>query len=214
MDYTQARVNMVKSQVVPNLVHDTALLAGMMRIPREEFADGPHREFAYADRPLQWMASGRSSLTPLQAAWMIQAMEVKAGHRVLVVGAGSGYEAALLSSMGAEVFALESDADLAALGQTKTDSAQVHWRVASLTDGWSEEALYDAILMCGAVAVVPAKLLSQLNGQGRLVAIVGQSGDVVMQAMRVQGSQRLGDVLFETVAPVLPGFAAQTRFVL
>ncbi|MBF0128335.1 MAG: protein-L-isoaspartate O-methyltransferase, partial [Magnetococcales bacterium] len=187
MDYTQARVNMVKSQAVPNMVRDPALLAGMLRIPREAFVDAAYREVAYMDVPVPWSDSGRRSLTPLQTAWLIDALEVGKGSQVLVIGAGSGYEVALLSSMGALVCALESDPDLAARGETLTSAEGVRWRVGPLAEGWSGEEKFDAILVCGAVPVIPFMVLGQLQPEGILAGIIGQAGDAVMRARKVHG---------------------------
>ncbi|MEO5334513.1 MAG: hypothetical protein H7839_21060 [Magnetococcus sp. YQC-5] len=219
MDYTQARVNMVKSQAVPNLVRDPALLAGLMKVPREEFVHSTRKEVAYADIPIPWNDTGRRSLTPLQTAWMIQALEVKEGHRVLVIGASSGYEVALLRAMGASVYALEVDPDLAARGAMLTGSDQVFWQVGPLNEGWHAEGetqtgRFDAILICGAVPAIPAKALGQLQGHGVMAVIIGQEGDVVMQAVRIRGGGFGMESLFDTVAPVLPGFTSGQAFQL
>ncbi|MBF0614066.1 MAG: hypothetical protein HQL92_02815 [Magnetococcales bacterium] len=212
MDFTEARVNMVKSQAVPNMVQNQALLEGLLRIPREDYTTSAHREFAYSDHPVLWDDGGRRSLTPVQTGWMIQELDLTAGDRVLVVGAGSGYECAVLSAMGMEVFAVESDADLAARGARLTDPARVQWRVAPMADGWTDAGRFDAILICGAVAELPNKLIGQLQPDGVLVGIVGQSGDVTMRAVRVSGIPVRQVTLYETVAPVLPGFGESGGF--
>ncbi len=214
MDYTQARVNMVKSQAVPNLVRDSALLAGLMKVPREAYVATTHRELAYSDMPIPWDETARRSLTPLQTAWLIQAMKVKAGDRVLVVGAGSGYEAALLANMGAEVFALEADAALAARGEALTKDLKVRWQVAPVIAGWSGEGSFNAILIGGAIPAVPDKIMEQLDGQGVLVTVIGQAGDVVMPAVAIQATTAQQEVLFQTVAPVMVGFEAEQKFKL
>lgn len=213
MDYTQARVNMVKSQVVPNMIRDPALLAGLMKIPREEFVHTAYRDMAYSDIPVPWNNSSRRSLTPLQTAWLIQAMEVKADQRVLVIGAGSGYECALLREMGATVFALEADAALAERGKTLSGFDRITWRSAPLHEGWQGDGLFDAILVCGAIPRLPANLVKQLNEVGVMVVILGQEGDVVMQAVRVQSTARQ-EILFDTAASVLPDFESKQGFVL
>ncbi|MBF0341361.1 MAG: protein-L-isoaspartate O-methyltransferase [Magnetococcales bacterium] len=212
MDFTQARVNMVKSQAVPNMVLDTALLEGLLSVPREDFAFATHRELAYSDLPVPWNDCGRRSLTPLQTGWLIQEMRLSTGDRVLVVGAGSGYECAVLAAMGMEVFALEADAELAARGEKLTDPSRVRWHAGSLDDGWSQAGRYDGILICGAVNAIPAKLTGQLQPDGFLVGIVGRAGEVNMLAVRIPGGSLKQETLFDTVAPLLPGCGQDAGF--
>ncbi|MBF0293760.1 MAG: protein-L-isoaspartate O-methyltransferase [Magnetococcales bacterium] len=203
---------MVKSQAVPNMVRDPALLAGMMKVPREEFVAPSHRELAYMDTPVPWNDSGRRSLTPVQTGWLIDALGVTNGKRVLVIGAGSGYEAALLGTMGAQVHALESDPALAERGASLTDREQVAWKVGPLADGWPDGEKFDAILLCGAVPAIPYHLLGQLRPDGVLAGIVGNSDDVAMNAKRIHGGSFRQEPLFDTLAPLLPGFEAGEAF--
>lgn len=212
MDFTQARVNMVKCQAVPNMVREPALLEGLLQIPREDFAIGSHREFAYSDLPIPWNDGGRRSLTPVQTGWLIQEMQLTAGDRVLVIGAGSGYECAVLAAMGMTVFALESDPELAARGAKLTDPAKVQWQVAPLAEGWSQGGRYDGILFCGAVPTLPNRIVGQLQEDGVLVGILGSVGEVAMRAVRVSGIPVRQETLFETVAPSLPGFGDDAVF--
>ncbi|MBF0271099.1 MAG: protein-L-isoaspartate O-methyltransferase [Magnetococcales bacterium] len=212
MDFTQARVNMVKSQAVPNMVRDPALLQGLLQVPREDFATSAFREFAYSDMPIPLNDGGRRALTPVQIGWMIQELQLSRGDRVLVIGAGSGYECALLAGMGMTVFALESDAELATRGQQLTDPSQVQWRTAPLAEGWSEAGRFDGILICGAVASIPNRIVGQLQEDGVLVGIVGRIGEVTMRAVRVSGIPVRQETLFETVAPSLPGLGDDGSF--
>lgn len=215
MDFSTARSNMVKSQATPNRVVNPALLASLGRVSRERFVAEAFRDFAYSDLPIPLSsASGRTALTPLQLSWMIQALEVKPGDKVLVIGAGKGYEAALLADMGVRVFALESDETLA--GTHLINTPQVEWRSGDLTQGWPEESPFDGILLCGAVPGVPNKPIGQLGKQGRLVAILGNEGDSIMQAVRmvgIAGGDR-PEYLFETTTGMLPGFEKKERFKL
>ncbi|MBF0401273.1 MAG: protein-L-isoaspartate O-methyltransferase [Magnetococcales bacterium] len=199
MDFSLARTNMVKSQITPNGVNDPPLLDALLAIPREAFVIATHKEFAYSDYALPVSAT-RRSLKPLQIARLIQALTVNDGQKILVVGAGSGYEATLLARLGAEVYALESDKGLVELGQRLGDGS-IEWQLGALGSGWSERAPFDGILLCGAVESVPEALLAQLAPQGRLVAIVGKPADVVMYALHVQGGKEQKTTrLFETVA--------------
>ncbi|MBF0161987.1 MAG: protein-L-isoaspartate O-methyltransferase [Magnetococcales bacterium] len=214
MDFSLARTNMVKSQLTPNGVSDVALLDAMLALPREPFVVATHREFAYSDHALP-IHAGRRSLKPLQIGRLMQALEVTAGQKILVVGAGCGYEAALLARLGAEVFALEKEESLVEQGRGLTQAATVRWLCGPLESGWSGEAPFDGLLLCGSVDAIPETLFAQLKEQGRLVAIVGAADSPVMHALRIQGSrERTTTTLFETTAfALLTSDSAQT-FVL
>lgn len=216
MNFELARTNMVKSQVAPNRVDDVRLLESFLNVPREAFVADSHREFAYSDFPVPLPGGERRFLIPMQAAWLIHALGVNPGDRVLVVGAGTGYEAALLAHLGAQVFAVEVDGKLAALGESLTAAARVEWKVGPLAQGWPEASPFDGILLCGAVGAVSNKLIGQLGKNGRLTAIVGSPGSVVMQGVRmvgISGGDR-PERLFETKADHLPGFEVSERFTL
>lgn len=217
MDFQLARVNMVRSQVAPNRVTDNNLLDSLLVVPREQFVAEAYRDFAYSDYavPLPGV-EGRRFLKPLQVAWLIDALQVQSGDRVLVVGAGVGYEAMVLARMGAEVFALEADPALTSQGEALCSGESVQWRTGSLANGWPEASPFDAILICGAVDAVSNKLIGQMGKNGRLTAIVGRVGEPIMQGVRmvgISGGDR-PERLFETVADPLPGFGMPERFVL
>lgn len=215
MDFALARLNMVRSQLAPNRIHDPALLAAFKEVPREDFVVESFRDFAYSDKILP-QAEGRMALKPLQTSWLIQAMELTEGDKVLVVGAGAGYEVAILARLGLKVFALESDETLAAKGQELAPGEQVQWKTGALDQGWPEEAPFDGIILMGAAPGIPNKLIGQLGGQGRLLGITGSPGDAVMQGLRMVGIAG-GDhpePLFETQAPALPGFENEGQFQL
>ncbi|MBF0285782.1 MAG: protein-L-isoaspartate O-methyltransferase [Magnetococcales bacterium] len=216
MDFALARINMVKSQVAPIPVQSSLLLESLGDVPRELFVEETWRPFAYADMNLPLSGEGRSLLKPLLLARLIEALQVEPQSRVLVVGGGGGYEAAVLARMGAEVFVLESDAALAAQGEQRVGAGKAQWRVGDLALGWPEVSPFDAILLCGALTTPPNKLIGQLGRQGRLVTVMGQPGDAVMRAVRmvgISGGDR-PDHLFETTAPLLPGMEGANRFVL
>ncbi|MEO5353224.1 MAG: protein-L-isoaspartate O-methyltransferase [Magnetococcus sp. XQGC-1] len=204
MDFSLARTNMVKSQIIPNGVDHPALLEALLTIPREPFVISTHQEFAYSDYALP-INQARRSLKPLQIARLLQALGSVSGHTLLVVGAGTGYEAALLARMGAQVSALESDEALLEQGKRLAFDG-IHWHSGPLLQGLSAQAPFDGILLCGAVESIPDPLLAQLGEQGQLLAILGAPGEPVMRAVRVHGAkEQTMDTLFETSAfPLLP----------
>ena len=219
MDFSLARTNMVKSQVVPNGVNDTLLLGALMETPREAFCATTHKEFAYSDCSLPLNAT-RHCLKPLQVARLIQALAITGGEKILVVGAGSGYESALLAHLGAQVFAVESDSALVEQGRQLTGSSTVEWQVGDPGLGWSDKMPFDAILLLGSVESIPDGLLNQLGETGVLVAIVGDSedgeqGHAVKQAVRIKGRNgQHSETLFETFTFSLVMGNASQRFVL
>lgn len=219
MDFSLARTNMVKSQVAPNGVSDAVLLGALMETPRELFVRTTHKVLAYSDYALP-MSATRRCLKPLQIAQLIQALGVSHGQKILVVGAGTGYEAALLACLGAQVFALESDSTLVEQGKQQTSDSSIQWHTGEPELGWPDEAPFDGILLCGSVASLPDALPNQLADHGVLVAIIGQVdenglGGAVMKAVRVKGRNvQQPETLFETFAFSLsPGGLSRT-FVL
>ncbi|MBF0370102.1 MAG: methyltransferase domain-containing protein [Magnetococcales bacterium] len=216
MDFDLARTNMVKSQLAPNRVRDPNLLGSLMEVPREAFVAVGQQDFAYSDMALPLsQESSRKLLKPLQAAWMIEALEIKAGDRVLVAGAGRGYEVALLANMGVKVYALEADAALADKGKELASGEDVQWHVGDPEEGLPDEAPFDAILYCGALSAMPGKAVGQLGLSGRLVVVIGTPGSPLMRAMRVRGISGgdRAEPLFETVVHPLVE-ASKAAFVL
>ncbi|MBF0382784.1 MAG: methyltransferase domain-containing protein [Magnetococcales bacterium] len=201
--------------MAPNKIHEPELLDSMMAVAREDFIDSTHQDLAYSDIQVT-MGGSRRCLKPLQSAQLIKAVEVKKGDKVLVVGAGTGFEAAVLANMGAQVFAVESDGELAQKGQKLTAADNVQWLVGDLEQGWDANGPYDGIVFGGAVATIPNKSVGQLTGDGALAAIVGKSGDPVMTLTRIKGLSGGGhpEALLETVADVLPGMEPPERFEL
>lgn len=215
MNFELARTNMVKCQVLPNKVSSEYLLASMMLIPRENFVDSQYRDFAYSDMAIPLSPATRRQLKPLQFARLVESLALQPGNKVLVLGAGRGYEAAVLAGMGMQVFAMEENGELFAQGKQLTPP-EVTWRLGEIGQGWPEESPFDGILLCGAVAKVPNKAIGQLGKKGRLSAIVHAPGQPFLRALvmvGIAGGDR-PDYLFETVADYLPGWEPEILFEL
>lgn len=214
MDFAQARQNMVKSQILPNRVTEPELLEVFFSEPRENFVDKKHRDIAYSDYPVAM--GSRRCLTPLQIARLVQGLNVTADKKILVVGAGTGYEAHLIARLGAMVYALESDESLAAKGRNLTARSAIQWKTSPLDAGWLDMAPFDGIMFCGAIPAVPQAYLGQLDRDGRLVAIIGKLKDVIMDMIAMDGpdGRTRPRTIFQTVADVLPGFVSRSRFEL
>lgn len=214
------RSNMVESQVLPSDVTDRRILRSMRTLPRERFVPASMAAIAYMDGPVLLTPPGserRWLLAPRVQAKLLQLADIGEAARVLDVGCGSGYSAAVLAGMARTVVALECDATLAETARRNLEAlglAGVTVAEGALPDGWPGEAPYDAIIVEGAIAAAPQRLLDQLKDGGRLVAIMeeGELGKATIW-------RRLGRSLdaweaFDATAAVLPGFAAAPAFVL
>jgi protein-L-isoaspartate(D-aspartate) O-methyltransferase len=190
-DPTQlARDRMVDEQLVPRGIEDPAVLAAMRRVPRHLFVPDDVRALAYADRPLP-IGHDQTISQPAIVAAMTELAKVRRGSRVLEIGTGSGYQAAVLAAMGAEVYSIEIVAPLgerAAKLLAQLGYKNVRTRIGDGYRGWPEAAPFDAILVTAAPAKVPEPLKRQLKLGGRLVIPVG----TIEQELRVLARTRAG----------------------
>ncbi|HWA99007.1 MAG TPA: protein-L-isoaspartate(D-aspartate) O-methyltransferase [Pirellulales bacterium] len=157
-------------------IRNEAVLRAMRRVPREEFVADELREFAYRNAPLP-IGQGQTISQPLVVAHMAEALELEPGDRVLEVGTGSGYAAAVLSLLAGEVFTIERHQALAESANQRLKQlgyGNVRVRFGDGTRGWPEEAPFDAIVVAAGGPSVPAPLLAQLSIGGRLVIPVGE----------------------------------------
>lgn len=220
MRYETARFYMVESQLRPNKVIDERVLTAFESIRRELFAPAAWRATAYIDEDLP-LGGGRAMMEPMVAARLLQAAAPARTETVLVVGAGSGYEAAVTARLAKSVIALEEDAELA----RRARAALVEHGIATaevvegpLREGWRQRAPYDVILFGGAIAAVPEAIRGQLADGGRLLAVLrpenGPAGGVGRAVLMRRTGGALGQrPLFDAAIPLLPGFAAKPAFV-
>lgn len=202
------RQTMVDTQLKTVGVTDAGVLAAFANVPREPFLPPALAGLAHADAAHE-VAPGRHLLAPLALALLLQHAGVVTGLRVLVVGSGSGYSAAILAHMGALVTALESDASLIAMAKAAgVDSVQ-----GPLADGWPAAAPYDLVLFEGAIASVSLAIASQLAPGGRIAAVLRQSGvGRAYVGPHTAAGQPAGLPFIEMAAPDLPGFAPRREF--
>ncbi len=171
----QRRERLVTRQVEARGVRDPLVLAAMRAVRRELFVPKNLRDEAYDDTPLP-IGSGQTISQPYIVAFMIEALALRGGEKVLEIGAGSGYAAAVLAEIAGEVFTIERIGQLAeraAANLAKAGCDNVHVRHADGTEGWSEEAPFDAILVSAGAPDVPKSLMRQLRIGGRMVIPVG-----------------------------------------
>jgi protein-L-isoaspartate(D-aspartate) O-methyltransferase len=204
---------MIDSQLKPCGVVSPRSVAAFFAVPREAFVPAERRGLAYVDAA-QPMGQGRELMAPLSLGLLVEAAQVRPGERALVVGAGTGYSAALLAHMGANVVALESDAGLAARARAALAETQgVRLVEGPLEAGAADGAPYDLILIDGAVQELPPGLIAQLAEGGRLLAILHGSDGVARAA---KGIMRAGiaplEPFAEAGAALLPPFGKAPAF--
>ncbi|CUH39354.1 Protein-L-isoaspartate O-methyltransferase [Jannaschia seosinensis] len=179
-DMTDARGRMVDRQIARRGIRDQHVLDAMREVPREVFVASGSEEFAYEDGPLP-IGHGQTISQPYIVALMIEAAEIRPGDRVLEVGAGSGYAAAIMGKIAGHVHAIERHAELGEYARARLKKAgigNVDVHVADGTLGWPHAAPFDAILVAAGGPSVPDLLKKQLKEGGRMVIPVGESGDV------------------------------------
>jgi protein-L-isoaspartate(D-aspartate) O-methyltransferase len=221
-----ARFNMIEQQIRPWEVLDQAVLALLASVRREDFVPPALRALAFMDTTIPLLGKddaaaspGTCMLEPKVEARLLQELQVQHHERVLEIGTGSGFMAALLAHRGQHVHTLECRAALAEtarhnLQRNSIFNATVHTvGAADGAKGLATEGPFDAIVLSGSVAEVPASLLQQLKTGGRLIAIVGDE-----PIMRARLFARVGEAafsqtdLFDTVAPRLEGFGETSQF--
>lgn len=194
MDFSAARNRMVEAQIARRGVEDKRVLAAMRRVPREAFIGADFEEFAYEDSPLP-IAEGQTISQPFIVAAMAAAAGIGPGDRVLEIGAGSGYAAAVLSRLAGQVFGIERHAaltDAAAERLRGLGYRNVRLMTGDGTRGWPQEAPFDAIIISAGGPKVPRALKEQLKVGGTLVAPVGEE-----HAQRLKRITRTGEDSFE-----------------
>jgi protein-L-isoaspartate(D-aspartate) O-methyltransferase len=201
-DRAVEREAMIRRQLIGRGIDDPNILEAFRAIPREEFVSREYRALAYGDHPLPIEAEQTIS-QPYVVALMIKAAEVKPGDRVLEVGAGSGYAAAVIGHIAAQVIAIERQAELVPIARERMDrlgirNVEIVGGDGSL--GWPAKAPFDAILGAASGSHVPKPLLDQLALGGRLVMPLGGPGSV--QQLVKTTRQPDGNIKREDLGPV------------
>ena len=179
-DYRAERDAMVERQLRRRGIVDPDILKAFRAVPREAFVDAQHAHLAYGDHPLP-IAAGQTISQPYIVALMIEAARVGPGAKVLEVGSGSGYAAAVISRIAAKVVGIERQPELVASARARLADlgyGNVEIVEGDGTTGWVAEAPYDAILAAASGSHVPGPLIAQLAPGGSLVMPIGQAGGV------------------------------------
>lgn len=208
-DFDRLRQLMVERQIASRGVKDRRVLAAMARVPRHVFVPEGYRPSAYDDHPLP-IGEGQTISQPYIVAYMTEALQLDPQDRVLEIGTGSGYQAAILGELVKEVYTIEIIETLAVKAQGVLDRLgyrNVHVRVGDGYLGWPEKAPFDAVIVTCAPERVPQPLIDQLREGGRMIIPVGETGAVQSLVRGVKRGGRLEkkDVMAVRFVPMVRG---------
>ena len=181
-DFSVARRRMVDQHIIARGIKDQRVIDAMLEVPRHFFVEPGLQDQAYSDFPLP-IGHKQTISQPFIVAYMTEALQLTGGERVLEIGTGSGYQAAVLGKIAKYVYSVERVADLARNARRALDSTgayNVHIRVNDGTSGWEDQAPFDAIIATAGAPSVPEALKQQLEVGGRLVIPVGTLGQQVL----------------------------------
>ena len=216
MDFNKARYNMVEQQIRPWDVLAYNILDALSDIPREVFVTESQKSYAYSDKTLP-LPNGGSMLEPKIVARLIQGLDIKPGEKVLEVGTGSGYAAALMAQMGAHIVTIDIDPEQQMRAKLALDALEFDKITYQVGDGLAAEAggaPFDLIYIGGGVSAAPELLKEQLKDGRRMVVIVGGAPVQRAQLIVRNGNTFIERTLFDTLIPMLTngGKSAPSKF--
>jgi protein-L-isoaspartate(D-aspartate) O-methyltransferase len=203
IDFKRNRDRMVREQIEARGVSDPEVLRAMRKVPRHLFVEEALIPQAYEDHPVP-LGHGQTISQPYVVAWMTALLEVAPGMRVLEIGTGSGYQAAILAELGAYVFTVERMRELAVAAKARLERlryVKVRFKCDDGTLGWPEQAPFDRILVTAGGPKVPEPLVAQLADPGRMVIPVGETRrNQKLHVVRKENgrvvARKVGDVMF------------------
>jgi len=220
MDIEQARFNMIEQQVRPWEVLDPTVLSLLSVVKREGFVSAAHKDLAFADVEVPIGSKGivgQTMLAPKIEARMLQELNIRAKDKVLEIGGGSGYMAALIAAKAEFVYTVEIDPELVDLARKNLQQAGVANVSVDLGDaaqGWPLYAPYDVIVISASTPILPESILKQLKIGGRLVAVVGEAPAMQMQLVTRTEENAFATInVFETVIAPLVNATQRESFV-
>ncbi len=210
-NFDQMRRAMVASQLRTNAVEDPRVIDAMGRIARERHVPADRRAAAYIDRAVP-LGGGRALNPPMTTGRLLSEAAPQPGETVLVIGAATGYAAALLGELVDKVVALDEASDLLETARAATRSKRVSFVEGPMAEGWTQGAPYDLILIDGAVEHIPAAIIAQLADTGRIATAIAERG-VTRLAIGRRSGTGFGILPFvDAEAVILPGFATPKGF--
>lgn len=199
MDFEKLRRWMVETQIILRGVKDQRVINAMLKVPRHRFVPEELIERAYDDMALP-IGEGQTISQPYMVAVMTELLETDINHRVLEIGTGSGYQAAVLAEMAREVYTIERVASLSERARAivrELGYENIFFKVGDGTLGWPEEAPFDRIIVTAAAPEIPDTLVEQLKGEGIIVAPVGSRYSQVL----IKGRKKKGSLVTEESVP-------------
>jgi protein-L-isoaspartate(D-aspartate) O-methyltransferase len=216
MDFEQARLNMVASQVRTWDVLDQSILDLLMVVKREDFVPDAYRDLAFADTQIP-IGHGEFMLHPKLEARLVQSVTIKPDDKVLEVGTGTGYTTALLAHLAREVISVEIIPEFATAAMRRLRNHSLNNVTVETGDaaaGWARSGPYDVILLTGSVPILPDEFKNQLAEGGRLLAVIGNRPAMTATLItRLQGQAFSTQTLFETDIPALKNARQPQKFV-
>lgn len=208
-NYTLQRERMVNRQIIARGVGDERVISAMLMVPRHLFVPAENRSMAYRDTPLP-IGEGQTISQPYIVAFMTETLALKPGDRVLEVGTGSGYQAAVLAELVAEVYTIEIIPTLGNSAAKLLDELgydTIHVKVGDGYRGWPEHAPFDAIIVTCAPESIPPALIDQLAEGGKIIIPVGGRYSVqeLVRGVKTNGRLVTDDVLPVRFVPMVPG---------
>lgn len=200
-DFQRGRNSMVRNQIQARGVHDRATLQAMRTVPRHLYVPAVQRRFAYQDRPLP-IGYGQTISQPYIVAYMTEMIQPDSNQKVLEIGTGSGYQAAILAEIIDQVYTIEIIRPLGEQARSKLEAQydNVHVMIGDGYHGWAEHGPFDAIIVTAAAEYIPPPLLEQLKEGGRMVIPVGSPFQ--MQHLMLVEKQHGGDITTRSLMPV------------
>ena len=200
--YSINRRNMIENQIKKRGITDSEILNAMMKIKRHEFVKDGYEKFAYDDRPLP-IGYKQTISQPYIVAFMTKKLNLRPHHKVLEIGTGSGYQAAVLSELSDYVYTIEIIPELAEKAKKvlkENDYDNISFRIGDGYQGWHEEAPFDRIIVTAAPKEIPDKLIEQLAPGGIMIIPYGESID--LQFIWSIKKERDGSIIKEKIIPV------------
>ncbi|MEI6631384.1 MAG: protein-L-isoaspartate(D-aspartate) O-methyltransferase [bacterium] len=197
MDYQALRKIMIEEQLIPRGISDQRVIGAFSKVERHKFIPQDLKDNAYADFPLP-IGQGQTISQPYIVALMTETLGLNGGEKVLEIGTGSGYQAAILAELAKEVYTIERLEGLANKAQELLlglGYQNIEFKSADGTLGWSEEAPFDRIIITAATSAIPLPLAQQLKEGGRLVLPLGESfSQVLTLAIKKNGKLESKDI--------------------
>jgi protein-L-isoaspartate(D-aspartate) O-methyltransferase len=204
-DFARLRELMVQHQIMARGVKDSNVIRAMLKVPRHSFVPKARRAYSYEDYPLS-IGEGQTISQPYIVAYMTEALDLRPGDKVLEIGTGSGYQAAILGELVKEVYTIEIVAKLgkrASQTLSRLGYKNIHVKIGDGYKGWPDKAPFDAVI----VTCAPEKVIKQLKEGGRMIIPVGRTGGVqkLVRAVKKEGRLRTEDVMYVRFVPMVKG---------